>query len=217
MAEQIRIIKVKRSGDCGVISIAGREEPLTISLDAILDLHVVENTVITPSQLERLIDEAGLFACDREATRLLSMRQHAVGELRLKLRRKEFRPEHIKEAINRLKRQGVLDDDHLALRLSEKLLARRPCGRAYLVAYLQRKHIERELAERTAQVVLGSQDETSTATEALQARWPRLREFELETAQRKAYNYLARRGFGYAASKAAFERLQKSENEGNDH
>ena len=217
MAEQIRITKVKRAGDCGVITIAGRDEPLTISLDAVVNLQVAENTVITPSQLERLIDEAGLFACNREATRLLSMRQHAVGELRFKLKRKEFQAEHITEAINRLKRQGVLDDDHLALRLSEKLLERRPCGRGYLIAYLQRKHIERTLAERTAEVVLGGQDDIAMAAEALQARWARLREFELETAQRKAYNYLARRGFGYAASKAAFERLQKSENEGNDH
>ncbi len=217
MQDRFHINRIKRSGDSGVISIEGYDEPLTLSLDTILELQVVENTIITVSQLERLIDEAGLYACEREATRLLSIRQYAIAELRHRLVQKQFKPEHVKEAVAKLKRLGALDDDHLALRLSEKLIAGRPCGRSYLIAYLQRKHLERHLAERTADVVLGSQDETSLAVESLRGRWTRLREFELETAQRKAYTYLARRGFGYAAAKAAFERLLKSENEGSDH
>ena len=217
MQDRFHISRIKRSGDSGVITIDEYEEPLTLSLEMILELHVVENTVITASQLDRLIDEAGLYACEQEATRLLSIRQQAIGELRQKLTRKNFKPEHVKEAVAKLKRLGALDDDHLALRLSEKLIAHRPCGRAYLIAYLQRRHIERHLAERTADVVLSNLDETSMAEKSLRGRWNRLREFELETAQRKAYTYLARRGFGYAAAKAAFERLQKSENEGTDH
>jgi SOS response regulatory protein OraA/RecX len=217
MQDRFHISRIKRSGDCGVISIEGVDEPLKISLATILELQVVENTIITSSQLERLIDEAGLYACEQEAARLLSLRHHAAAELYLKLKRKQFKAEHIKLALAKAKRLGVLDDEHLALRLSEQLVERRPCGRAYLIAYLQRKHIERSLAERTADVVLSGQDETALAVESLRGRWSRLREFELETAQRKAYNYLARRGFGYAASKAAFERLLKSEHEGNDH
>ena len=36
---------------------------------------------------------------------------------------------------------------------------------------------------------------------------------DLEVARRKAYSYLARRGFGYSAAKEAFEQLQERDRE----
>ena len=67
--------------------------------------------------------------------------------------------------------------------------------------------IDRDLAEKTAQMVLSEVDEKEQALRALRKRWTRLGQFELETARNKSYNYLARRGFSYDAAKRAFEQL----------
>ena len=75
------------------------------------------------------------------------------------------------------------------------------------MAVLQRKYINRALAEQVVGNLLANEDETDLAVAALERKWHQLAEFDVETARRKAYNYLSRRGIGYAAAKDAFENL----------
>jgi len=166
-----------------------------------------EDIVITPSQLETLRTESELFRCDRTAARMLAAREHSTGEIRTKLARKSFTPDAIRQIVRKYQDRGVLDDARYAHRLANQLLMQRPCGRAYLVAYLQRRMIDRSLAEETADVALTGKDEKELATAALAKRWGGYSQFELEVARQKAYNYLARRGFGYEAARVAFEQL----------
>ena len=119
----------------------------------------------------------------------------------------------VKKTIRKYCRQGVLDDAVFAYHQAEKLVNRRPCGKSYLTAFLQRKRIDRQLAQQTAEQVLEGNDELQLAAAALLQRWREYRQFELEVARRKAYNYLARRGFGYEATKAAFEQIQRRQKE----
>ena len=54
---------------------------------------------------------------------------------------------------------------------------------------------------------MSDRDETELAIRALQSRWRRWSEIDVETARKRAYNYLSRRGIGYQAARAAFEEL----------
>jgi SOS response regulatory protein OraA/RecX len=207
MAEQYRIIKLTMRGDNVQLKVSGCEQPLLVSQQTVAEYHLVEGVILTASLLQLLKEQSHRLFCERMAARFLAMRQHSTGELREKLLKKGFEPEVIHKVLRYYEEQGVLDDAHYAYRLAERLLEQRPCGRPYLVAYLQRRKIKRELAEQTADMVLRDNDENRLAEAALTKRWREFRQLELEVARKKSYNYLARRGFGYPAAKAAFDKL----------
>jgi SOS response regulatory protein OraA/RecX len=207
MEEKIRILKLSRSASEVSVTISALDEPVVVPEHIVHKHSLKENIVITPSQLEMLRTESELFLCDRTAARMLAVREHSTGEIRTKLARKSFTPDAIRRIIRKYKDRGVLDDARYAHRLANQLLKQRPCGRAYLVACLQRKKIDRSLAELTAEETLAGKDEKELAKAALGKRWNEYSQFELEVARRKSYNYLARRGFGYEAARAAFEQL----------
>lgn len=213
MEEKIRILKLSRSASEVSVTISALEEPVVVPEYVVHRYRLKEDIVITPSQLETLRTESELFRCDRTAARMLATREHSTGEIRTKLARKSFTPDAIRRIIRKYKDRGVLDDARYAHRLANQLLTQRPCGRAYLVAYLQRRMIDRSLAEETAEVALTGKDEKELATAALTKKWGEYGQFELEVARRKSYNYLARRGFGYEAARVAFEQLLERQKE----
>jgi regulatory protein len=174
---------------------------------------LVEEVVITQSQLKILREEAELYRCDRQVARLLAMRDHSVGELKVKLHLRKYSGAVVQTTLRRYRRNGSLDDTRYAMASARSLLTRRPCGRGYLCAYLQKRKISRDLAEQTAEALLTSEDTDDLAAAALEQRWSSFSQFELETARSKAYNYLVRRGFGYASAKAAFEKLWRDTEE----
>jgi len=91
--------------------------------------------------------------------------------------------------------------------LVRKALERKPAGRPFLVALLRRKMIERSLAERTVDQALEEIDPTAEAVRALRQKWPDPAQLEVESARRKAYSYLSRRGFGYETARAACDEV----------
>ena len=216
MSEKIKLTALT-SGPKGIIlAISSLEERLVVSRDSIIKHRLVANVVLTPSQVEQLQQESHLHLCDFETARLLALRPHSVGEIRAKLTRKQFPAETIKQVVGKYKSMGILDDVQYAYRQGQFLLERRPCGKAYLSAHLQRKKIQRDLAESTAETLLAETDLTSLAVASLEKRWKSLGQFELETARTKSYNYLARRGFGYQTARAAFEELLNRTEEENE-
>lgn len=216
MSDRIKLTALAPGHKGIILTISSLEEPLVVSRDSVIKHRLVANIVLTPSQIEQLRQESQLHLCDFETARLLALRPHSVGEIRAKLTRKQFEAETIKQIINNYKGKGLLDDVQYAYRQGQFLLERRPCGKAYLSAHLQRKKIERSLAESTAETLLAETDLVTLAVASLEKRWKSFSQFELETARTKSYNYLARRGFGYQAARAAFEELLNRTNKGND-
>lgn len=214
MSERVVLNEVKIRGSQAALELSTHEKVLYVPVETVYRFGLAAGTVLTASQVGQLEIEAERLACRSEATRLLALRQHSVGEVRQKLRRKGFDPEIATEVIGAFKQQGLLDDGWYARTLAEGLLRRKPCGRAFVVAHLQRKSIERTLAEDTADMVLAEQDPEELAARALQRRWVEFSQFELETARRKAYNYLARRGFTHEQARAAFDAMAQQDNNG---
>lgn len=213
MSERIKILKLNRSASKVSVTVSTLNSPLVLSEDIVHEHRLKEGTVITAPQLESLQSEAELFRCDRETARLLAARERSIREVKIKLTQKHFAPDTIRRVIKNYKDRGLLDDARFAYTLAENLLNRRPSGKSYLTAYLQRKMVDRSLAGQTAEAVLSGKDERELAVSALENRWAEFRQFELEVARRKSYNYLARRGFGYEAARVAFEQLHERQNE----
>lgn len=219
MAEStIRIVRLTQVGGRFRMTLSNCEEPLLVEAILVARHRLKEGIVLTAPQAAALEREVAEGACDREVARLLALRPHSIGELRTKLRRKGFDEEPVAVIIRKYQQSGLLDDAHVAATLVRLALERKPAGKSYLVALLRRKLIDRDLAEQTVEMALGDRDEIELAYEALSRRKRVLfssRQIEVETIRRRAYTYLSRRGIGYAAAKAAFEKLLK-ETEKND-
>jgi SOS response regulatory protein OraA/RecX len=213
MDTTLKIEKMIDAGDIFQLYITGLAQPLAIPAQLVHTHRLKQGIVITPSQLEQLQAEAEIIACENAAARMLAMREHTAGELRVKLKRKKFPDDAVKKAVKKFRDRGLLDDAHLARKLVEQSLERNPAGRSFLVAMLMKKHIGRSLAEPTVDAVLADRDETEMAVESLKKRWSSIGQLELERARTRAYNYLSRRGISYNAAREAFERLYNSEDE----
>ena len=217
MEDQIRIVKLKSATGRYYVTLSNRTEALTVSDELVHRHRLKEGIVLTAPQLAQLEAEAELAECDRTAARLLALREHSVGELRAKLKQRKFSTDSVQTIISRFSSRGLLDDAHFAQSVARSLLDRNPSGRGYLVAYLQHKLISRTIAEETADMLLVDVDETDLAVKSLERRWKTIGQFDLERARSKAYTYLNRRGIGYSAAKAAFDRLwNRSTKDGDD-
>jgi regulatory protein len=216
MESNIKIISIKFAGGRFFVLFSGRDKGIPISEDLVHRYRLKEGITFTAPQVAQLEHEAELAECERVVVRLLGMREHSIGELRTKLIRRKFDKEAIQTVVNAYIQKGLLDDAHFAMLTAQSLLARNPVGRSYLTAYLQKKQVSREIAVQTVDLLLGESDETELAMQSLRRRWRTYRQFEVETARTKAYTYLGRRGIGYSAAKAAFDRLLSEETKDND-
>jgi len=211
--DDIKIKKIKKSGTIVILYVNELEKPIILPETSAIQHNLKTDDTLSSTELELLIEESQLFACQREAQRLLAIRNHSIGELRLKLTKKEF-PLHLqKRVINDLTEQGFLDDRAYALYLAERLVRQKPCGRTYITSYLQQKRIDRKLAEEISDSVLSKLDINIQALNALKKRWYMFSHLELEEARKKSYNYLSRRGFSFDASKNAFNTIVNEKNE----
>ena len=217
MSQPIRITKLVPAGERYRVEISVLEDPLVVPAEIVFRYALKADIVLTEPQLLQLQAEAELIECDRVAARMLGMREHSVGELKFKLKRKEFGADAVEKTIKAYRSRGLLDDAHLAHKLVARAIERNPAGRRWLIAMLRRKHIASHLAEQAVEMALGSKDEVSLAVESLRKRWSSIGQLELERARTKAYNYLSRRGISYASARAAFEQLYNHDHEDDDH
>jgi len=216
MTDRIAITAVRATNNGYELTISTLEEPLLVSPSIYHRHRLKEGIVITPPQLQQLIAESAREVCEQTVARLLGFREHSVAEMRRKLKQRQFASEVIEEILRKYVRNGLLDDARYGERLARKTLERKPSGRAFVLSVLQRKGIDRELAGEIVDRLFEKTDETDLAMAALESRWSRWAEIDVETARRRAYNYLSRRGIGYEAAKAAFEKLHRRTSEVED-
>jgi len=207
VTKTIRISKMRHQTGVYRLEISGLDEPLMVPELVAHQHRLKEGIVLTAPQLEQLVAEAEKVRCEQTVSRMLGMREHTVGELRQKLKRKKFSESAIGSAIRKHVTAGLLDDERLAHSLARRTFERKPSGRSYLIATLRRKYIDRDLAERAVDSLLAAHDQIGAAVHALQQRWPHPDQIDIESVRSKAYSYLSRRGFGYGAARDALTQL----------
>jgi len=208
-----KILKLKRGSVTASLTIDSLEKPVMVPLELVNREALEEKMLISAVLLNNINAEAEELQCEAKAVAILSRRDHSVGELKRKLRQKNFSENAISRVVSIYKKSGLLDDKSYAEKVVSRQLAEKPSGRPYLISLLMSKLIVRELAEETVNSLYQSEDELGLAVSALNKRWRQYSQFELEEARRKAYNYLSRKGFSYGIAKDAFEQLRQQQEE----
>lgn len=204
MTEYIKIEKIEDFHTKSKIKLSN-DQVYFLPIEIVVNHKLVANIVLTESQVELIEFEASLFEALSKAKQYLAMRDHSYGELKIKLKKKKFPDDIISQTLSKCKKLGFLDDEKYAYKLSEKLVENKPCGKAFLMSYLQSKMIPRNLCENIATMIFSSLDIQKQAVLALEKKWYMYNQLELEESRNKSYNYLARRGFSFGEAKDAFE------------
>jgi len=139
-----------------------------------------------------------------DAVALLAQRAQASGEIAQKLRRRLYMEDTIEMVLYKLEKERLLDDEAFAREWAASR-ARAQVGRSRILQELRMKGIPTETAELALEEL--DEEEGDEAARALAAKL--IRRYEGEEDERKAMQKvlaaMARRGYGYEASKRAIE------------
>lgn len=143
---------------------------------------------------ERALQQALLF---------LSYRARSESEIRKNLRRHEIPEPVIEETLERLRRDGLANDDRFARAWVENRSTFRPRSRRLMALELRQKGLD----EESVSSALTDVDDEALAHEAAQKRASRLTGLEWSEFRTKLSGFLARRGFSYSVIAAVVTRI----------
>jgi regulatory protein len=158
---------------------------------------------LSDADIERLHQRDDAERAHEFALNFLSYRPRSENEVRRRLAKKGFPERAIADAIGRLLRAGLLDDEAFARYWVENRSRFRPRG-----PYALRQELwEKGVPDRIVDAVVADEDQDENAYRAALQRLGRWKRMEPDERRRKLTGYLQRRGFGYDSIRQAWERL----------
>jgi regulatory protein len=145
-------------------------------------------------KIEELQDGDARERALQRALRFLSYRARSESEIRKNLRKHEIPEPVIEETLERLRRDGIANDDQFAQAWVENRSAFRPRSRRMMALELRQKGLD----EESVSSALAAVDDEALAYEAAQKRANRLSGLEWSEFRTKLSGFLVRRGFSYS-------------------
>lgn len=166
---------------------------------------------LAAEEIEALKEDGEVDLAYQRALRYLGMRPRSNAEIVTYLKRKEYDESVVDTVVNRLHKQGYLDDEAFAHFWVENRNRFRPRGSQALRYELRQKGVERETIDST----LEDQDDDGAAWAAVEGKFGRWADLEKMEFEQKLMAFLARRGFRYdvcrRAAAQAWEQVQEVE------
>ncbi len=150
--------------------------------------------VLDEAKIQTLQAEEAKERALQQALLFLSYRARSEAEIRKNLRKHEFPEEVIAQTIERLRRDGLVNDGQFAQAWVENRSTFRPRSRRLLAQEMRQKGIDEESATAALQAV----DDEHLAYEAAKKRAARFASLEWQDFRKKISEFLARRGFSYS-------------------
>lgn len=128
------------------------------------------------------------------AIKILSRRSHTVKELEIKLLRKGYSEEVVKEIINYCLRKGYLDDVEFTRQWIMGRLRYKPRGKNLIVQELRQKGVPSSIIHNTLENLLTSEEELNLAVELLRKKISKCGGLD-QRKKMQLYRFLGRKGF----------------------
>jgi regulatory protein len=139
----------------------------------------------------------------QQALFFLSYRARSEAEIRQNLHKHEIPETVIDQTLDRLRQDGIANDNQFAKTWVENRSAFRPRSRRLLAMELRQKG----LGDDSVKSALESVDDEALAYEAAQKRAARYQDLEWNDFRKKLSDFLARRGFSYSVTSAVVTRI----------
>jgi regulatory protein len=172
------------------------EFAIGISLSTLARERIAVGTEIDDAAWARLESTEQADRALHAAARQIETRPRSVSEIRLFLRRKQYPPEAIDQAVERLAELGLLDDAAFSRYWLENRRNFRPRGTIALRNELRQKGVGRETID--AALAAEPTDEGAEREQALTLARAALRKYagaDRSSFQRRLGGFLMRRGF----------------------
>lgn len=132
------------------------------------------------------------------AYRLLSYRPRSKKELCFRLKHKSFDEDSVKRVIKHLEEIDYINDKEFARYWIRMRLSAKPCGVSLLCYELKNKGVCEGLIKSTINELTKHYDERKTAIKLAKERKSKFKKVDTNTAKRRIFGYLKRRGFSYS-------------------
>ena len=159
--------------------------------------------VIGDEKIELLKAEDEREVAFQQAVRYLSYRPRSEAEVRQQLESQDLSEQAIQDAVERLARNGLLDDSRFASTWVENRSEFRPRGRRALAFELRRMGVSPQVIESSLEGI----DENELAYQAGLKQVRKYQRLEWQDFRQKMIAFLARRGFSYEVSNPVAARL----------
>lgn len=131
------------------------------------------------------------------AVKLLSARPYSERKLREKLLGREYNSTDVGEALDRLKRERLLNDRKFAEEFVRTRMQSRPRGASRMISDLLARGISLTLAKEVVAETMPQTDELPLAREFVRRKQTQYAGLDGATRWRRMAGLLARRGFGW--------------------
>jgi regulatory protein len=159
--------------------------------------------VIGDDKIELLKAEDEREVAFQQAVRYLSYRPRSEAEVRQQLESQDLSEQTIQDTIERLAKNGLLDDNRFASTWVENRSEFRPRSRRALAFELRRMGVSPQVIESSLEGI----DENELAYQAGLKQVRKYQRLEWQDFRQKMIAFLARRGFSYEVSNPVAARL----------
>lgn len=167
---------------------------LRVEPEALGELGVAEGDEIDDPRRTSVEEALARVRARLFVVRSLAMKMQSAAEIEKKLAARDVPPQVARQAIERVKGYGYIDDASLAGQLARGMQAR-GYGRRRAEQKLRTRGLPRALADTALDEAYGDRDEVALAREALGRR-----AVVDDADRRRAVAFLARRGFSAGAA-----------------
>ena len=178
---------------------------LRVEPEALGELGVAEGDEIDDPRRTAVEEALARVRARLFVVRSLAVKMQSAAEIEKKLAARDVPPEVARQAIERVKGYGYIDDASLAGQLARGMQAR-GYGRRRAEQKLRTRGLPRALADTALDEAYGDRDEVALAREALGRR-----AVVDDADRRRAVAFLARRGF---SAEAAWRAVRDAADEG---
>jgi regulatory protein len=168
---------------------------------------------LSEEKIEQLqVDDARERAF-QQAMLFLSYRARSEAEIRKNLRKHEIPEPVIEQTLDRLRQDGLANDNQFAQAWVENRSAFRPRSRRMMAMELRQKG----LTDESVSSAIANVDDEALAYEAAQKKVSRYKGLEWNEFRKKLSDFLARRGFSYSVVAPVVTRLWNEAHKAEQH
>lgn len=193
-----KIVSIKRrKGSRSRVRIELSEGPqLELSSEVVVRAGLRAGQLLQASDVEALQRDEVSWRCRESALRLLAHRPRSDRELRQRLSARAFPPEVVDACLQDLGRAGLIDDAAFARLAARDRVRNKSVGKIRLQMELRAKGVDPELATEAIEEAMDEQEggEAEVARRAA-GRFRRRAGEDLQSAKRRLFGFLSRRGF----------------------
>jgi regulatory protein len=168
---------------------------------------------LSEEKIEQLEAEDARERAFQQAMLFLSYRARSESEIRQNLRKHEIPEPVIEQTLERLRRDGLANDQQFARAWVENRSEFRPRSRRLMAMELRQKGLNEEAVSSAVADV----DDQALAYEAARKRAARFKGLEWNDFRKKLSDFLARRGFSYSVVAPVVTRLWNEAHEAEQH